>query len=180
MDWKIIATMEKNRWNKSWCETKVDEGISTVVDTEIAIDLTSRFLASTTPKEIFIVLNGSGKMSMDDIIEYLQIDKNKIKIKPFNFNYSKLSIQEEYLKKCFKQDTMVSIIESLNLESVNYARTSLIMLLDYINDYKTSIQMLLPSLELTEYENDNMCIIHTNEIEITNKVKHDFIKILMK
>ena len=58
----------------------IDEGLSTVVDTEIAIDLASRFLAQTTPKEIFIVLNGSGKMSIDDIIEYLQIDKNIINI----------------------------------------------------------------------------------------------------
>lgn len=143
-------------------KTKVDEGISSIVDTEIAIDLASRFLASTTPKEIFIVLNGSGKMSQDDIIEYLQIDKNTIKIKPFNSNYSKLLIQEEYLKKCFKQDSMVSIIESLNLESHNYARTSLIMLLDYINDYNPKI---IENLSDPEFSSDSDRLVLGNNAQ---------------
>ena len=143
-------------------KTIVDEGISTIVDTEIAIDLTSRFLAKTTPKEIFIILNGSGKMSLDDLIEYLQIDKNIIKIKPFNANYSKLLIQEEYLKKCFKQDGMISIIESLNLESVNYARTSLIMLLDYINDYNPKI---IENLSEPKFSSDSDRLILGNNAQ---------------
>jgi DNA mismatch repair protein MutS len=143
-------------------KTKVDEGISTIVDTEIAIDLASRFLASTTPKEIFIMLNGSGKMSLDDIIEYLQIDKNIIKIKIFDAKYSKLLIQEEYLKKCFKQDSMVSIIESLNLESVNYARTSLIMLLDYINDYNPKI---IQNLTEPEFSSDSDRLVLGNNAQ---------------
>ena len=42
---------------------------------------------------------------------------------------------------------MVSVIESLNLESVNYARTSLIMLLDYINDYNPKIIENLSEIE---------------------------------
>jgi len=120
-------------------KTVIDEGISTIVDTEIAIDLTSRFIASTTPKEIFLTLNGSGKMSVETIIEYLQIDKNLVRIKTFDSKYSKLLIQEEYLKKCFNIESMISIIESLNLESVNYARTSLIMLLDLMHDLNPKI-----------------------------------------
>ena len=101
-------------------------------------------------------------MSLNDIIEYLQIDKNTIKIKPFNSNYSKLLIQEEYLKKCFKQDTMVSIIESLNLESHNYARTSIIMLLDYINDYNPKI---IENLSEPEFSSDSDQLVLGNNAQ---------------
>jgi DNA mismatch repair protein MutS len=156
-------------------KTKVDEGISTVVDTESAIDLASRFLASTTPKEIFLILNGSGKMSMDNLIEYLQIDKNIIKIKQFDSKYSKLLIQEEYLKKCFNQDTIVSIIESLNLESVNYARTSLIMLLDYIHDYNPKI---IENLSEPQFSSESDRLILGNnaqyQLAIYNIAENDY------
>jgi len=156
-------------------KTIVNEGISTIVDTEIAIDLASRFLASTSPKEIFLVLNGSGKMTIDDLIEYLQIDKNIIKIKSYDSKYSKLLIQEEYLKKCFKQDSMISIIESLNLESVLYARTSLIMLLDNINDYNSK---LIENLNEPQFSSDSDRIILGNnaqyQLSIHNIAENDY------
>lgn len=51
---------------------------------------------------------------------------------------------------------------------------------EYINEYKMSIQMLLPSLEIIEYKNDNINLIHTNEIEVVNNMKQEFMKLIVE
>lgn len=52
---------------------------------------------------------------------------------------------------------------------------------EYFTEYELSIQLLLPSLEMVTYINDtNIQIIHTNEIELLNKMKYDFMKMIEK
>jgi DNA mismatch repair ATPase MutS len=46
----------------------VDEGISSNADSEIAIDNALRFLSICMPKEVFIILNGTGKYNEKDLI----------------------------------------------------------------------------------------------------------------
>jgi hypothetical protein len=62
-------------------------------------------VTSTTPASVTgtisggnVTLSGSGKMSMDMIIEYLQIDKSLIKNKQFDSKYLKVLYQEEFLE----------------------------------------------------------------------------------
>ena len=50
---------------------------------------------------------------------------------------------------------------------------------EYIAEYKLSFISLLPSLEIVTNTNDNnIQIIHTNEIKLTNNMKEDFTKIM--
>lgn len=50
---------------------------------------------------------------------------------------------------------------------------------EQIVEYKSSILSLLPSLEIIEYKNNNnIHIIHTNEIELVNNMKQDFFMII--
>mgnify|MGYP003345894433 CR=1 FL=1 len=62
------------------------------------------------------------------------------KIKDYNNKYIKIDYQEEYLKNIYtNSNTLVSQIESLDLEHKLYGRTALIMLIDYISDYNKNI-----------------------------------------
>jgi len=136
----------------------VDESLSTSVDTEIALDDTIRFISNTTPKEIFLILNGEGKMNVNTIIDYLQIDSKITKIKTFDNRYIKVGFQEEFLKNIYTNtNSMVSQIEALDLEHKNYGRTSLIMLLDYIGDYNKNIVKNLSFPQFTT-SNNNMIL----------------------
>lgn len=117
----------------------IDEGISSNIDSEIAIDTASRFISTFMPKEIFICINGTGKYSDKDIINILQIDDRIIKIKKYNDKYSKIKYQNEYLSNIYSNKFNISIIEHLDLENVIYARTSLIMLIDFLNNYSNNL-----------------------------------------
>ena len=52
---------------------------------------------------------------------------------------------------------------------------------DEITEYKLHIQSLLPSLNIITYINDmNYPIIHTNEIQLTDIMKQDFMKMIVE
>jgi DNA mismatch repair protein MutS len=117
----------------------IDEGISTNIDIEIGIDTASRFIASCTPREIFLIINGKGKYSDKDIISILQIDEKIVKIKKFDEKYLKINFQTEYLSNIYQNKMNISIIEHLDLEKLSYARVSLIMLIDFIRNYSPKL-----------------------------------------
>ena len=136
----------------------VDESLSTTVDTEIALDDTIRFLSNTNPREIFIILNGEGKMNINTIIEYLQIDPKIIKIKSYDNKYDKINYQEEFLKNIYpNSNSLVSNIEALDLEYKNYGRISMIMLIDFISNYNKNI---ITNLSMPEFiiTNNNLIL----------------------
>lgn len=92
--------------------------------------------------------------------------------------------QKSYSKKSIiylhnKQTSFEELITRLFYLLLTYDNVQIINS-EYINDYKMSIQMLLPSLEITEYKNvNNINIIHTNEIELVNNMKQDFMKMIV-
>jgi DNA mismatch repair protein MutS len=152
----------------------VDESLSTPIDTEIALDDTIRFLSNTSPREIFIVFNNThqGKMNINSIIEYLQIDMKITKIKSFDDKYNKINYQEEYLKNIYTNtNNLVSQIEALDLEYKNYGRTSLIMLIDYISDYNKNIIKNLSTPEFV-ITNNNL-ILGNNAVYQLSVIEHD-------
>ena len=152
----------------------VDESHSTLSDTEIALDDAVRFLANTQPKEIFLIVNGitkDCKMSISTIIDYLQLDSKILKIKAFENKYIGLNYQEEFLKNIYTNTSMVSIIETLDLEHKNYGRTALIMLIDYIRDYNINI---VKNLSYPQLSNDNVRLIMGNNAPYQlSVIEHD-------
>jgi DNA mismatch repair ATPase MutS len=119
----------------------IDEGISNITDTEIAFDNTLRFLSITQPKEIFVTLNGKGKYDINMLINMLQIDTRIVSVKKFDEKYTKIKFQTEFLGQIYKNSLKMNmnIIEILNLEKVNYARISLVMLIDNVRNYSENL-----------------------------------------
>lgn len=141
----------------------IDEAISTTIDTELAIDAASKFISNTTPREIFICINGQGKMSIEMIQDYLQIDSMRCKVKIFSKSYEKLSYQEEFLKQIYKNvASSMSMIETLDLENQNYARVSLVMLIDMIRNYSEKITENLSYPKVSS--NSNTLILGNNAV----------------
>ena len=121
-------------------------------DKEISIDETIRFINSIQPREIFIVENNTTELvstyNINMIHEYLNVNKEIIKIKKYDNKYSKLKYQEEFLNEIYKNHrSMIGIIEKLNLENNDYARISLILLLDFIRNYSDK---LIENIKLPE------------------------------
>lgn len=51
---------------------------------------------------------------------------------------------------------------------------------EQIAEYKLSILSLLPSLNILTSKNDNIQIIYTNEIQLTDNMKQDFMKMIVE
>ncbi len=121
----------------------IDEGISTNIDSEIGIDNALRFLSITMPKEIFLTVNTNSsqhiKYNDKDFINVLQVDDRIVKIKKYDDKYSKIKFQSEFLSNIYNNKLGLSIIENLDLERTPYARTSLVMLIDYVRNYSEKL-----------------------------------------
>jgi DNA mismatch repair protein MutS len=117
----------------------VDEIIPSIYDAELAIDNTQRFISLTNPKEIFIVHNGTGKYDANGLIQLLLLDERIVKIKRFDEKYSKIKFQTEFLSQIYENKLNMSIIENLDLEKLTYSRISLIMLIDFIQNYSKKL-----------------------------------------
>jgi DNA mismatch repair protein MutS len=150
----------------------VEEALSTVLDNELALDLTSKFILNYAPREIFIVKNGEGRMDLDTIIEYLQLDMRICKIKKFDSKYTKIAFQEEFLGNVYKNNkTNVSLIELLDIETKIYGTTSFVMLLDYLHDYSANIINSL-SMPTHNVENNNL-LLGNNAVYQLSVLSHD-------
>jgi len=117
----------------------IDEGISTHADSEIAIDTALHFLSICMPKEIFIILNGTGKYNEKELVNILQLDERIVKIKKYEDKYSKIKFQTEYLSNIYSNKFNMSIIENLDLEKTTYARISLVYLIDLVRNYSEKL-----------------------------------------
>jgi DNA mismatch repair protein MutS len=150
----------------------VDEGLSSIVDTEYGLDLALKFIQNLRPREIFIIKNNDGKMNLDTILEYLQVDTKICKVKTFDAKYAKLLFQEEYLNNVYaKFKTNLSIIETLDLEHKLYGRISLVMLLDFLYDYSPKIisNLSLPN----STENNKHLFLGNNAVVQLSVLPHD-------
>lgn len=136
------------------------ETVSTQYDTMLALDNIIRFLEKYPAGEIiyhfsdglmeYINTNGTiNKMSCDDIIKYLGIKDNITMYKINNFNIiSNVKFMESTIKSVFNTD-----MEHINLHAYNYARISLVALIDYVKNHQ---QVLLNKLtEPTYFEHIN-------------------------
>ena len=106
------------------------------------LDNALRFLEKYPPREIILDNNlGSeviNNMNSDDILNYLNINKNNT----FTINitnHKKISYQKMLLDKIYKCKSNLDIIEILELQFLNWARLSLVILLDYVSNHQQHI-----------------------------------------
>jgi DNA mismatch repair protein MutS len=117
----------------------VYETYSNTSDSMLALDDALRFLETYPPREI--VLNNmipnnlpGDHLKIEDIMTYLSIDISKT----YNISESqasqskKLSWQKNILNNIYKLETNVDIMEYIGIEFLNWARQSLVILLDYV------------------------------------------------
>lgn len=106
-------------------------------DIMIGLDDTLRFLESYEPREIILESKISNylNLSEEEILGYLSIDKNKV----FTFKEHKLNKiqwQKHLLNEVYKSESNIDLIQILNLDKYNWARLSLCLLLEYINNHQ--------------------------------------------
>ncbi len=127
----------------------VYETISTNDDTMIALDNTIRFLEKYPPaetiyhfsKELTSYLDSNStinRMSMDDILKYIGINNSKGNIMTtYKLTNPELVINVRYqntlLEEIFKNNQNLS---SINLHAYNYARLSLVGLLEFVKNHQ--------------------------------------------
>ena len=109
---------------------------SKVHDLQYAIDEAARFILTKSPKELIIAYDPK---STSDIIPMLNIDNIKIhKLTNVNKNFCKVTYQNEFLNKIYKNKGTETPIENIDMHMMTYARMSLIILLDFVHKQNES------------------------------------------
>ena len=121
----------------------VYETYSTYNDVLLGLDDALRFLDNYPPREIILENNLTNEdlianMKVEEILAYLNIDINST----YNINitnHKKLSFQRNLLDKIYKIESNIDTIELLGLNFLNYARLSLVILLDYAQSHQPKL-----------------------------------------
>lgn len=119
----------------------INESISRETDTSYSLDVCNRFIDTLLPKEIIVNCENLKTLDKNYIIDYLYLEKKEHTI---NTNpdpkYGKINYQEEILEKIYEKDKgIINIIIQLELDKVDFARKSLIHLIDFAIDHSTKI-----------------------------------------
>ena len=147
------------------------ESYSKKEDINIALDDTIRFLEINPPQEIIIYFNFDGEekvsnMNHDEIISYLKIKESMIYYIEDYKKYKKIKFQKDVLNKVFNFMNQVDIFENIDIEKLNWARTSLTGLLDYVNNHQSKLLNRLQPPKL--FINDNNLYLGNRAIEQLN------------
>lgn len=110
------------------------------------------------------------RFRMKDIINHLE----KATIKEQK-SYSKKSILYLHNEQTSFQEIMIRLFYLL----LTYDNVQIIDS-EQIAEYKSSILSVLPSLNILTYINDNIQIVYTNEIQLTDIMKQDFMKMIVE
>ncbi|AYV76959.1 MAG: DNA mismatch repair ATPase [Barrevirus sp.] len=119
----------------------VYEVVSTSNDEKYALDEAYRFILSYSPREVILVRpENNNRLTKDNLLAYLELSDKTIHYsgKP-NKTFQKLSFQNEFFKKIYKDTGMLSPSEYLDMEKMNYARISFITLLDFAHKHNENL-----------------------------------------
>ena len=115
-------------------------------DEKICLDETIRFMHSNQAKEIILTSNNLSDTKLKDIIAYLEISDRSYHhqtitqlINNGRKSLFKLSYQQEILNKVYPDTGLLTPIEYLDLENINFGRLSFIILLNYAYDHSHNI-----------------------------------------
>ncbi len=152
----------------------INEVHSNSGDDKIALDETIRFINSLNPKELIIYHKSkNNKVYNEDFIKsYLELDNKYFHYKNIiDSKYYKLTYQNEFLRKIYKNTGQITPIEYLDLDKFIYATLSFILLLDFSYDHNEKI---IFNLEKPEYYSDSKhLILGNNAIFQLNIVSSD-------
>lgn len=105
------------------------------------LDKVHHFIKAFPASEI--VINGKD-ISYDYITSFLEIENILVhKQTTFNKDYTKPKFQNEYLSKIFKNETLLSTVEFLDIENKIYGTISLLILIDFIYHHNETVLLNL-------------------------------------
>jgi DNA mismatch repair protein MutS len=152
----------------------IHEAYSTKYDEMFAFDEMERFMNSIDPKEMHIYYQDNTKEGKSDknkskrdeeyICNYLKINKDTCRfITDVNKKYHQMDFQTEMLKKVYKSDeSMISPIEHLDLETNLYSLVSLVVSFDCVHNKN---EKLLKNLtKPIRFKNENNLALGNNAV----------------
>ena len=134
------------------------ESGSTKEDPQFILDECYRFISIYNPVELLIVsdIKLENKIK-EEIIISLNINNILVHYKWENYDnlnlIKKILYQKELLEKVYSNNSMLNIIEYLNLEKINIARTAFIILLQFSYEHNADIIKQLNTPEIIENNN---------------------------
>jgi DNA mismatch repair protein MutS len=124
----------------------IHEMYSSNDDEKICLDNTIRFMYGNQAKEIILTSNNLNETKLKSIIAYLEISDKFYHhqtitqlINNGRKSLFKLSYQQEVLRKVYPDIGLLTPIEYLDLENINFGRLSFIILLNYAYDHSHNI-----------------------------------------
>lgn len=157
-------------------ECSVYETFPTLTDEKYSLDEAYRFIISYNPKEILISRKEIPQISIkkENLLNYLEIDNKIIHYcDNVNKNFYKLSFQNDFFSKIYKNVGMFSPIEYLDMEKMYYARISFISLLDFA--YKHNENFINYLNKPTIFHNNKHLILGNNAIYQLNILENNSI-----
>ena len=133
-------------------------------------DEIGRYIHFYNPSEIIFHCKGCELMK-DDIIQQWDISHNSIQTNHYQDNcFHRLSYQNEFLQNIFTIQTMITPIETFDLENYPELVVSYIYLLQYVHDHRVDI---LKNIEKPELVQDEQCLCLTsNSIRQLNVINN--------
>lgn len=121
-------------------EGAVYETYSKSNDVLLGLDDTLRFMENYPPREIILENNLSDEdlianMKVEEILGYLNIMPSNTYTVKIN-QHKKVAWQKILFEKIYKLESNIDIIELLGLQFLNWARLSLVLLLDYVMSHQ--------------------------------------------
>lgn len=144
-------------------------------DYNYSLDEVYRFIQVYNPCEILIIYSDINKYLCEDYLtNYLNLGNTIVHYKDktsVNKEYDKLEYQRQFLEKIFKKDSVLSIIEYLDLERSPLATISYIHLLDFAYIHNEEIVKKINKPDI--FKSENYLLLTNNSINQLNVISND-------
>jgi DNA mismatch repair protein MutS len=135
---------------------------SQINDPQIALDECYRFLLTYPTKEVLLIGDTN-----DSVISHLEIENKKIhKMTTVDKAFEKLSYQNDYFRKIYKPNSLLSPIEDLNMEHMPNSRLAMLTLFNFIHKHNESFLNNINRPEI--FLNGNHLILYNDAIQQLN------------
>jgi DNA mismatch repair protein MutS len=149
-------------------------------DILLGLDNALRFLENYPPREIILENNLNNDdliatMTVNEILAYLSIDlKTTYSMKITQ--HKKIAWQKKLFENIYKVESNIDIIEMIGLQFYNWARLSLVLLLDYVMSHQPLLvdKLRVPSI----FDNDKYLYLGNKALEQLNITKNDLLSII--
>jgi DNA mismatch repair protein MutS len=148
--------------------SNVGEIPAKINDPTYSLDELYRIFNIYNPREIILFGNPPETMTYEYIVNYLDIQNKYVhdKINIFPQEYTKLSFQNDFLRKIYNNHGLLSPIEYIDMERMQLATISFIMLLQFAYNHNENI---LQKIQLPDQlYKDQKLVISSNSIKQLN------------